>query len=94
MIVVGEAGPAALHAAALEPSVFSSLTLRRSLVSWSDVVRTPVTKGALVNVVHGSLKVYDLPDLTSLIGADKVVVEEPVGAGGEVVNSPGGPAAG
>ena len=89
VIAVGEVGPAALHAVALEPSVFSSLTVRRSLASCSDVVRTPLTKGALINVVHGSLEVYDLPDLTSLIGADKVVVEEPVGAGGEVVKSAG-----
>ena len=85
VIAVGEAGPAALHAVALEPSVFSSLTLRRSLVSWSDVVRTPVTKGALVNVVHGALRSHDLPDLVSLVGDDQVTIEDPACAGGQAL---------
>ena len=85
VIAIGEAGPAALHAVALEPKQFASLTLRRSLVSWSDVVHTPLSKGALINTVHGALSVYDLPDLISLAGAGRVTIKEPVDARGEVV---------
>jgi hypothetical protein len=94
---VGEAGPAALHAVALEPDLFASLTLRRSLVSWSNVVHTPVTQGALINCVHGALKTYDLPDLVSLAGPARVTVEEPVDARGQVIRrgpSAGGPVRG
>ncbi len=83
VVAVGEVGPAALHAVALEPSLFSALTLRRSLVSWSDVVRTPVTKGALVNLVHGALRTYDLPDLISLAGSNRITIKEPVNAAGQ-----------
>ncbi|MFQ5809028.1 MAG: alpha/beta hydrolase family protein, partial [Armatimonadota bacterium] len=83
---VEEAGPAALHAVALEPELFGSLTLRRSLISWSDVVHTPVTAGALINVVHGALRTYDLPDLVSLLGPERVTIEEPVDARGEVAS--------
>ncbi len=83
VVAVGEVGPAALHAVALEPSLFSSLTLRGSLVSWSDVVRTPVTKGALVNLIHAALRTYDLPDLISLAGTNRITIKEPVNAAGQ-----------
>ncbi len=78
LTAIGEVGPPALHAMALEPGLFDSLTLKRSLFSWSNVVQTPVTKGALINVVHGALKVYDLPDLVSLIGSNRIVFKEPM----------------
>ncbi len=82
---VGEVGPAALHAVALEESLFESLTLRRSLISWSNVIQTPVTKGALINVIHGALKKYDLPDMVSLIGSERITIENPVDAQGKVL---------
>ena len=88
VIAVGEAGPAALHAVALEPKLFASLTLRRSLMSWSSVIHTPVTRGALTNIVHGALETYDLPDLVSLVGPRLVAIEEPVDARGQVVKPP------
>ncbi len=77
LVAVGEAGVPALHAAALEPELFASVTLRKTLVSWSSVVRTPEAKMQLMNAVHGALKVYDLPDLLALLPAGKVKVEEP-----------------
>lgn len=86
MIAVGEAGPPALHAMALESMLFDSITLRRSLISWSNVVHTPITRSALINVVHGVLHTYDLPDLVSLIGSDRIIVVEPVDAGGMIVS--------
>src|SRR5690606_37887919 len=83
LIGIGEAGPAALHAAATEPDLFARLTLRRSLDRWSDVVQTPVTQGQLINVVHGALKHYDLPDLVNSLAETAVRIEEPVGATNE-----------
>lgn len=60
---VGQATVPALHAAALEPGLFASVTLRDGIPSWSDVVRTPRAKLQLMNAVHGALAWYDLPDL-------------------------------
>jgi dienelactone hydrolase len=85
MIAWGKAGPPALHAMALEPGLFESLTLRQSLVSWSDVVETPVTRGALINTVHGALKFYDLPDLVKIIGEKRIKVQEPVNAQNKIM---------
>ncbi|HEX5271478.1 MAG TPA: prolyl oligopeptidase family serine peptidase, partial [Gemmataceae bacterium] len=42
LIGVGSAGPATLHAAALEPRI-KRLTLEDTLVSWSSVARTPIS---------------------------------------------------
>ncbi|MFQ5810188.1 MAG: alpha/beta hydrolase family protein, partial [Armatimonadota bacterium] len=83
LIAIGEVGPPALHAAALEPSLFASLTLKRSLASWSSVVATPDFRNQLVNAVHGALTAYDLPDLLATLPEEKVTVEEPVDAAGE-----------
>lgn len=69
LVAVGNVGPVALHAAALEPQVFASVTLRRSITSWAEVVRTPLARNQFANVVHGALRVYDLPDLAATLGA-------------------------
>jgi pimeloyl-ACP methyl ester carboxylesterase len=79
LIGIGEAGPAALHAAALEPRTCASLTLRNSLVSWSRLVRAPeASLEFLVHTVHQALRTYDLPDLLTLLPASKVAVEDPL----------------
>jgi hypothetical protein len=85
-VAIGVAGPSALHAVALEPELFESLTVRRSLSSWANVVHTPVTKGVLINVVHGALRAYDLPELVTLIGPGRVSIEDPVDARGTTIN--------
>lgn len=87
IISIGEPGPAALHAFVLESSLFKSLTLWQSLKSWQDVITTPVTKNVLNNVVHGALQYYDLPDLISLIDSEKVIIQNPVNAQGEVFSN-------
>jgi hypothetical protein len=86
VIAIGEVGPPALHAVALEPDLFASLRLDRSLVSWSSVVRTPVTKNQLINTVHGALKTYDLPDLLATLPKEKTSVIAPSDAVGNPVN--------
>lgn len=86
LVGIGEAGPAALHAAALEPALFTSLELRRSLVSWSNVIRTEAPVNQLVNTVHAALRKYDLPDLLKSLSGMKVTVVEPAGGSGEILH--------
>jgi dienelactone hydrolase len=83
LIGVGTAGIPALHAAALEPQWFASLTLRRTLPSWASILRDPTAKDHLITAVHGALKVYDLPDLVTAFGKEKVAIEEPYSAASE-----------
>ncbi len=86
LVGVGEAGPVALHAAALEPDLFATVTLRRSLHSWSRLVQdgdTPLSQ--LMNAVHGALRSYDLPDLVASLPPERIIVEEPVDAFGRPV---------
>lgn len=75
LIGVGRAGIAALHAAALEPDLFASTTLKRTLPSWGEIVSEPRPSGLLTTTVHGALRVYDLPDLAKLVGSDRLKVE-------------------
>ena len=67
LVAVGQTVPAALHAAALEPGLFKTVTLRGGLVTWSDALSTPLAANLLINVVHGALRVYDLTDLLSTL---------------------------
>lgn len=67
LVATGELGPPALHAAALEPQLFSSNVIENSLETWQDVIDTPITDNRLVNTVHGALEFYDLPGLAELI---------------------------
>jgi cephalosporin-C deacetylase-like acetyl esterase len=80
LVSVGRTGPPALHAIALQPQLFASVTLKNCLASWSDVVQTPLAVNRFANVVHGALKTYDLPDLMATLPKEKVNVVEPVNA--------------
>jgi dienelactone hydrolase len=82
VIAVGNVGVPALHAAALDPELFGSVKLTRSLVSWSNVIESGRSSNQQVNAVHGALTAYDLPDLAATLG-DKLTVEEPLDAMGE-----------
>jgi dienelactone hydrolase len=82
LVAVGAAGVPALHAAAVEPQLFATVKLVRTLVSWTNVVESRITRDQLINAVHGALAVYDLPDLAMLLGP-KLVIEQPVDARGE-----------
>jgi dienelactone hydrolase len=81
LVAIGNAGVPSLHAAALEPSLFQSVKLSRTLASWSNVVHIPLHKGPVVNFVHGALLHYDLPDLAATLGG-KLTVEQPIDAAG------------
>jgi dienelactone hydrolase len=83
VVSIGEPGVPALHAVALEPELFSSLKLQRSLASWVDVVRAPVSRNQKVNAVFGALRVYDLTDLIASLPKDRVVITDPLDATGQ-----------
>ncbi len=79
LVSIGRVGPPALHAAALQRELFTGVTLRNSLVSWANVVHTPQSKNQFVNLVHGALRRYDLPNLAATL-ADKIEMIEPLDA--------------
>lgn len=85
---VGHAGPAVLHAAALERELFSQVELRQTLDSWSSVVCDRQGCGAmLLNIVHSALKVYDMPDLRRVIGEKRLTVIDPRDSQNQSINA-------
>jgi len=84
LVAIGHIGIPALHAAALEPDLFGSVKLVRSLVSWSNVIELGLSSNQLVNTVHAALTTYDLPDLAATLGAD-LTIEQSLNALGEPI---------
>ncbi len=81
LVGIGAAGVPALHAAALEPDLFATVELRRTLPSWTNVVGDPVPRDMLESTVHGALRIYDLPDLVRSIARDRITIEREVSPG-------------
>lgn len=75
LVAVGRTCVPALHAAALEPDLFASVTLKRPLASWTEVVANPAPAGLLTSSIHAALTKYDLPDLVKLIDPAKLKIE-------------------
>lgn len=75
VIAVGRHTVPALHAAALAPDLFASVTLQKPIAAWSPIVEQPAPAGLLTTTVHGALKVYDLPDLARVVGTEKLHIE-------------------
>jgi len=82
LVTVGNVGVPALHAAALEPDMFSRVVLKTSLVSWSNLIEMGLSKNHLVNTVHAALTTYDLDNLAEVL-RDKLSIEQPLDAMGE-----------
>jgi pimeloyl-ACP methyl ester carboxylesterase len=74
---IGAGGPIALHAAALDPRI-TRLTLERSVLSWSDVVRSRIPRDQLANVVPRALEFYDLPELAASLAPRPLMVINPI----------------
>jgi hypothetical protein len=75
LIGVGQSGIIALHAAAMYPERFASVTLRNTPKDWTSLINNTTPAGQLDSTVHGALGVYDLPDLVRLVGENKVRFE-------------------
>lgn len=85
LIATGELCVPALHAAVVAPDHFGSIDLRGGLHAWKSVIDTPVTERQLINVVHGALQSYDLPDLREMIPEDTLTVTDPRNAAGKPI---------
>jgi len=83
LIATGNVTIPAIHAAALEPELFSSVKLTGMLISWSNVIELGRSLNQQVNAVQGALKTYDLPDLAASLG-DKLIIKEPLDALGQL----------
>jgi hypothetical protein len=53
--------------------------------SWEAIVRTPETRDQAVNVVHGALAHYDLPDLIGLTETSKTTIVDTVDVMGRLI---------
>lgn len=68
LVALDDATIPALHAAAVEPTAFSSVRLHRAIDSWQRVVVATIPHRQFESTIHGVLRTYDLPDLVSLAG--------------------------
>ena len=68
VIATGDAAVPALHAVALEPNLFEELEISNQRTSWVAMLEESQPKRCFEDVIHGALKVYDLPDLKRLCG--------------------------
>jgi dienelactone hydrolase len=73
LIAVGATSVAAIHAAAVAPQRFESVTLHDGPDNWTDIAQSVKQARWLTTTVHGALEYYDLPDLIRVIGVDRVV---------------------
>jgi dienelactone hydrolase len=76
------AAPVVLHVAAFDRRV-KAVTLDGGLVSWDNVLRTPISHNQLANVVPGVLAEYDLPDLAERLVPRPLTIRNPVDAAGK-----------
>lgn len=72
LICGAETALAALHAAAIEPALFSSVELPVPALSWAEAVRNPSVPLDVVDLVPRALTAYDVADLVKLIPAAKL----------------------
>jgi len=73
----GGATVPALHAAALNSDTFVKVYLEDGIPSWQAIAGDPYAKHQLVNAVHGALRLYDLPELATMIPDGRLAVINP-----------------
>jgi hypothetical protein len=72
LTAVASAVPAALHAGALERTLFANIELiKSSPESWMEAVADPGRGGYMAHLVHGALAVYDLTDLAGVVRVER-----------------------
>ena len=67
----GICGPAAIHAAYLDPRI-TKTEISRSIKSYRDFIRNPMQPDLFSNVIPGVLKYYDLKDLVEKAGKGRI----------------------
>ena len=67
LVAEGQTGIAALHAAALQPELFASVTLKNTPSDWTSIAGASNPAGQLEYTVHGVLRHWDLPDLEAIV---------------------------
>ncbi len=83
----GPAGPAVLHAAALDANgLIKQVTISHSLISFVDVVERGISRNQLDQAVPGVLAYYDLPDLAVRMAPLPLRIENPTSAVGSYVS--------
>ncbi len=63
----GEIGPAALHAAFLEPDLIEKASVEGGLSSWRGLMTKRDARHHVHQAVRGALQFYDLPDLSDAV---------------------------
>jgi cephalosporin-C deacetylase-like acetyl esterase len=84
LIGIGNGGPIALHAAALDDRV-RSVEVEGSVLSWSAVAEGVISRDQLSSVVPGVLESYDLPDLAAAIAPRPLTIRDPLDPAGAPV---------
>ena len=84
LIGIGSGGPIALHAAALDERI-KEVEIEKSVVSWSAVVRGPISRDQLSGAVPGVLESYDLPDLAALLAPRPLTIRSAINPDGTPV---------
>jgi len=74
LVADGEIGPAARHAAALEPKLITALQVSDGLTSWQKLMKSTSAHRHLHNAVQNALTHYDLPDLTRLFAEQRHII--------------------
>ena len=81
LIGVGAGGPIVLHAAAIDGLV-RTIEIQDSLVSWSALARSSLSRGQLASVIPGVLESYDLPELAASLAPRELIIQGPVDPSG------------
>jgi dienelactone hydrolase len=77
LVASGELTSSATLAGFLHPELIDQVAVRNGLQSWTQLAQTPLSVNQIPNVIHGVLKVVDLPELAQRMG-DRITVIEPL----------------
>ncbi|MCD4831276.1 MAG: hypothetical protein K8R02_05625 [Anaerohalosphaeraceae bacterium] len=79
---IEKAGPVVLHAAAIDVRFTAGVTAERSLITWLDLLDTPLAHNQITHIVPFALTSYDLQDIIRSIAPRPVQIIDPVDAYG------------
>ena len=85
LVGTGHCGLVALHAAAIDPRI-AEVTVVGTIPSWTELIREPLARNHLKNIVPNAMAHYDLADLIEAVKPRPVVVVDPVDAHGKAID--------